>query len=117
MGLARIGKIKLKAGGAEVRVLHRDSPNLNGENWQGEVVKSARAVAGFDEPGSELVGFVVLGLYSDGRTSIGWRYDGNRSPIPRAMLPAYVAEVIRRDIITQTEACDVVNRANGFVPD
>jgi hypothetical protein len=61
----------------------------------------------------------MLGLFSDGKTSCGFRYDPEQPAlIPRALLPSYVAEVIRRDILTAAEAedvaCHVVNRANGF---
>lgn len=121
MSAARIGKIKLKSGGAEVRVLHRDAPNLNGDNWRGDIVRHAREIAGLGSPGSDLVGFVVIGLFSDGCSSLGYAWDKDRVPVPRTLLPAYVAEVIRRDLITSNEAesvaCRVVNRANGFDPD
>ncbi len=112
---ARVGKIKLKAGGAEVRVIHTPTPDADGaENWLGKIVDNARGVASYSEPGSELCGYMVMGLYSDGTCSTAFRYDAKRSPIPRALLPSYVAEIIRRDMITEVEACHAVNRANGW---
>lgn len=118
MGAARIGKIRMKAGGAEVRVLRRDLPNNQGtENYSGKIIECARNIAGYGQPGSELTGFVVLGLYADGATSIGWRYDATASVVPRAMLPGWVSEVLRRDIITHVEAAETYNRANGFDPE
>lgn len=118
MAHARIGRVRMKSGGAEVRVLHNSRKDGGGqENWCGEVVKSARIVADFSEPGSELIGFVVLGLYSDGNHSLGFRFDPKRSPIPGVLMPSYVGELIRRDMITRKVACDVVNRSNGWKED
>lgn len=108
----------MKAGGAEVRVLTTPTPNLGDENWRGKIIDAARRVAGFDEEGSALVGYVVIGLFSDGTSSLGYRWDKDRTPIPRTLMPTYIAEVIRRDLITAVEAdevaCHVVNRANGW---
>lgn len=118
MAQARIGRIRMKSGGAEVRVLRNPQPNGDGENWRGKAVEHARKLGEYDEPGSDLVGFLVVGFYSDGAASIGIRYDNKRSPVPRALVPSYVAEIIRRDLVTSPEAeqiaCDVVNRANGW---
>ena len=105
-----------------MRVLHQPTPNADGEeNWRGEIIRSARAVADYDGPSSELVGYLMVGFFSDGSSSIGYRWDKDRTPIPRALMPAYVAEIVRRDMITEVEAeqvaCEVVNRANGFGPE
>ena len=115
MSAARIGRIRMKAGGAEVRLIAQADPEAN---YCGKIIDHARRVAEMDEPGSELVGFVVVGLFSCGSASVGMKWDNKRSPIPRALLPSYLAEVIRRDVVTAPEAeevaCNVVNRANGF---
>ncbi len=117
MAHARIGRVRMKSGGAEVRVFH--SPvGPDGQNWRGKIVEHARKVAEFDEPGSLLVGFCVIGLFSNGTASVGFRYDPNSSPIPRLLLPAYIAELLRRDMVTTPEAeevaCHVVNRLSGW---
>lgn len=102
MSHAQIGKVTFKRGGATLRVLHTVKSDDNGtENWRGEVLKSARAVAEFSEPGSELCGWLVIGLYTDGAHSFGYRLDESRSRVPRLLLPAYVAELVRRDIVTK----------------
>ncbi len=112
---ARIGRIRMKNGGAEVRLIRNEKKDDGGkENWCGDIVRCARKCAEYSVPDSELVGFVVIGLYSDGCSSVGWRYDPKRSPIPRALLPTYVAEVIRRDLVTHPEAVETFNRINGF---
>jgi hypothetical protein len=119
MSAVRIGKIRLKSGGAEIRVLNRAAPNPDGQNWRGELLRDARKIGEMGEPGSDLVGFVIVGVFSDGTSTIGARWDKARCPIPKALLPSWVAEVLRRDMITTCEAeriaCDVVNRANGFI--
>lgn len=116
MSQARIGKIRMKAGGAEVRVLHRPQGDQSAK-----IIRHAHVIAKMSEPGSELVGFVTIGLFNDGKTSVGCHYDPKTGVVPRAMLPAFVAEIIRRDLITAAEAeevaCTVVNRANGYEPD
>lgn len=64
---------------------------------------------------------MVLGFFSDGSVSSGFRWNNKRSPIPRSLMPAYVAEVVRRDLVTSPEAeevaAKVVNRANGYMDD
>lgn len=115
---ARIGKITMKSGGAEVRILRQETPK---NNVQGLIMTEARKIADMSEPGSELVGFVWIGIFSDNRTATGAHINSSTIPFNRAMIPAFVSEVLRRDLITSHEAdevaCDVVNRANGFLPD
>lgn len=101
----------MKAGGAELRVLHRPTPDFNGaENWCGKVIEAARSVADYSEPGSELCGYVMLGLYTDGMHSFGYRFDETRSRIPRVLLPALVAELVRRDVVTKGKFEDMFER-------
>jgi hypothetical protein len=122
MGVARIGRIRHKDGGADVRIIRQTTPDKAGEeNWCGQIVKSARTIAEQGSPTSELVGFFVIGLFSDGAYSMGLRWDHDRSPIPRSLMPAYVEELIRQDLISRPDAertaCNVVNRANGYGDD
>jgi hypothetical protein len=112
---ARISRVRLK-GGPDVRVLHRGEPNPGGEDWRGIMVRHAREIAekGTDE--APLAGFVVLGIFADGTTSLGYRYDVHqRLSIPRALIPAWIAEIIRRDIITNIEARDVFDEKFEWV--
>jgi len=99
MSGARIGRIRLKNGGAEVRLLNRRLDPGHGENWRGEIVRAARKIGEHGEPGSDLVGFVVVGLFSDGAHSIGLRWDPDRVPIPRRLMPVYVEELVREHLI------------------
>jgi hypothetical protein len=107
---ARIGRVRMKNGGADVRVLE-SKPGLDGaEDWRGAIVRNARAIAEMATDDAPLSGYVVVGLYGDGCTSVAFRYDlESGGIIPRALLPAYVAEVIRRDLISAEESRDVFN--------
>lgn len=106
---ARIGRIRMKNGGADVRVLDQRRPDPDGEDWRGTIVQNARKVAEQSEPDSPLVGYIIVGFYGDGQTSVGFRYDPDRTPIPRMLLPAWIAEVVRRDMITAREAESTFN--------
>ena len=67
-------------------------------------------IAGYATDEAPLAGYIVLGMYADGRTAMGYRYDSDvPNIVPRALLPAWVAEVLRRDIIAESEARDVFN--------
>lgn len=106
---ARVGRIRMKNGGADIRVLNSEPINPNGEDWRGKIIVDARGVADQATDDAPLVGFIVIGMFSDGCTSVGFRYDKDRCPIPRALLPAWIAEVVRRDIVTAPEAEDTFN--------
>lgn len=94
----------MKSGGATIRVLHTPMPNQcdgNAENYQGRMISASKAIGAMGTPGSELDGYIVVGLFSDGSTSMGYRIPER---LPRALVPSYFAEVFRRDIITDKEA-------------
>jgi hypothetical protein len=94
----------MKDGGADIRVLDRRPANPDDENWRGKIVESARNVAEFATDDNPLAGYAVIGLFADGASSVGWRYDPETAGVPRVLLPHWIAEVIRRDIITYGEA-------------
>ena len=111
MGHARIGKVRLKQGGAEIRVLHNDrrSPGLNGspENWNGKIVENARAIAE-DDP---IVGYVIVAVFENGKYNSACRIDPKRCPVPTTLWPAYVEEVVRRVTVTKAEIDDALEDA------
>jgi hypothetical protein len=94
----------MKSGGADVRVLNREPINPDGEDWRGKIIANARGIAEQASEEAPLVGYLVVGIFEDGCSSIGYRYDPKRCPIPRTLMPAWIAEVIRRDLITEVEA-------------
>lgn len=100
MSGARIGRIRLKNGGAEVRVLDRRLDPGHGENWRGKIINAARIIAEHGTHGSDLVGYVIVGLFDDGAHSIGFRWDPDRVPVPRRLMPAYIEELVRENLIT-----------------
>lgn len=94
---ARIGRVRMKAGGADVRVFPTALDD-NNENLRGKLIGNAKAIAGYD---GEMDGYLVIGLWTDGARSLGFRIPPR---IPREMLPHYVAEIIRSDAVTDHEA-------------
>lgn len=107
---ARIGKVRMKAGGAELHII--DGPDHQ-DGKEAKLLQMARFVADESEEGSSLEGFIILAFYSDKCRNILFDLDGDHG-IPREMFPAYAEELVRRKCIMQAEACDVVNRANGW---
>ena len=107
---ARIHRVRMKSGGADLTVLHAaEPPNPDGEDWRGGVVRAARTLGEHATEKAGLVGYLVVGMYADGMTAVGFRYDIDRCPIPRALMPSWLAEVVRRDMITDGEARFVFN--------
>lgn len=106
---ARIGRIRMKNGGADVRVMNREPINPEGEDWRGKIIANARGVAEQATPEAPLVGYLVVGFYADGCSSIGYRYDPDRMIIPRPLIPSWLAEIVRRDMLVSVEARDTFN--------
>jgi hypothetical protein len=99
---ARIKSYRMKAGGADIRVLHNPMPNeFDGveENYRGKIIQHARWIAETD-PQHTMDGFIVIGLWDDGTRSVGYRIPKR---IPRELVPHYVAEILRTDAITDNE--------------
>lgn len=99
----------MKSGGADVHVINRQVDNGDGQDWRGSIVANARKVADVGTEDCPLVGYVVVGMFADGMTSVGFRHDPERCPIPRALMPAWIAEVFRRELIVEPEAADKFN--------
>lgn len=105
MSAARIGKIRLKSGGAEVRLLHRQTRE-DGENWRGVIVDHAREIAAH-QPNDGMVGFFIVAMFEDGGYSSSHRMD-KAARIHRTLLPSYIAEVVRRDMLMEPIADGVI---------
>jgi hypothetical protein len=101
---ARIGRVRMKNGGADVRVIDRQAVNSDGEDWRGTLLRNARAVADFATDDVPLIGYLLVGLYADASSSVGFRYDMDRCAVPVSRVPAWVAELLRRDMITKRQA-------------
>lgn len=107
---ARIGRIRMKNGGADVHVIDRNPVNPEAEEWRGKIVSHARMIAEMASEDDPMTGYFILGMFAKGGTSTAFRYDPERSPIPRALIPAWIEEVARRDILMAGEAEGVFNQ-------
>lgn len=105
MSTARIGRVRLKNGGAEVRVFY---PKLapNGTAMKGEIVRHARLIG--DTEG-DMVGFVMVGFFLDGTHRFGCNVDSERCPIPMTLMPAYVGDIVRRYGVTAAAVREVID--------
>ena len=98
MAGGRIGKVRMKETGFEFRVI----PGVEdpASDYGARLLRSARNI-GED---ADLVGYVVVGLTEDGGFRSAFSWNEQKSPIPRTLFPAYMAEVLRREMITEVEA-------------
>lgn len=111
----RLRSIRYKDGRATLHVLHNTMPDdLDGtaENWRGKLIEHAKAIASYDDNASALDGYVIVGLFADGKTSLAYRLPER---IPQCLAPAYLNEVIRRDVITEREAERVFDHKFEYV--
>jgi hypothetical protein len=99
----RIGKVRMKATGFEFRVIPgADDPE---SDIGASMIRHARSIAQWQG----LAGAIVIGVFEDGRNSVGFRWDDARSPLPRSVMPTWIAEIVRREMITAPEAGEVFN--------
>jgi hypothetical protein len=103
---ARISRVRPKRGGDFHILPARLERDDDGDNWRGRLLTHAREIA---EDTDELVGFCIIGIYSDGLVRTGFRWDPAKCVIPRTLMPAWVGEILRRELITDPEARDVFN--------
>lgn len=112
---ARIGRIRMKNGGADVHVLDRKSVNRDGDDWRGTLVKAARSISELGTDKQPLVGYFIVGFFADGSASTGFRYDPDHLVVPRALMPAWVAEIVRRDMVTDPECRNIFDQKFEWV--
>ena len=105
----RIGRVRMKDGGADVRVLP-GSPT--GERAQ-LLMRHARILATQTDA---IAGFVVIAWDRDGAYQVGFDASGSDNPIPRTLLPTWVAEVLRREAVTTQQIHDVLERDYVVTP-
>jgi len=94
----RIGRVRMKDTGFEFRVI----PGVvDPETDMGaRLLGSARHISQSDD----LSGYLVIAFTESGAYQSAFRWDDDRSPIPRSLMPSYVAELVRREMITDIEA-------------
>lgn len=103
MAHAKIGRIRMKAGGAELRLIRQETPNTGGENWNGELIAFGRRMAESAPKDGGIVGYVAVAFFGNGTTCTNYKW-GDESPCSRTLLPTLVSEMVRRDVVMETEA-------------
>ena len=93
----RIGKVRMKATGFEFRVI--DGPRDPDNDAGASMIRHARKVAEWPE----MTGSIVIGVFKDGTTSVGFRWSDD-CVVPRALAPSWIAEIVRREMVTAVEA-------------
>jgi len=73
---------------------------------EARAARSGRAIAEYSEEGSELVGHVTIGIYSDGRYSCGYNMPENHAFLGSTMFCAMVKEIIQRELTGKLAADD-----------
>ena len=108
---ARIGRVRMKSG-ADVHIIQQDEPR---SNRQGEVIRHAKMVCDTSTPDDELVGHLIVGFFGSGKTTVGIYHDPETCPVPRTLVPSWLAEIARRDLIVDAEATDVFHEMFQWV--
>lgn len=93
----RLRTVRYKDGRAPLHVIH----NPDTVDLMGLMQTHARNIAGYSTPGSKLDGFVMIGLFDDGSSSVGCRIPDR---LLSCLIPAYVEELMRRDMVTEPAA-------------
>lgn len=99
----RIRRVRMKDG-ADIHVLHNPMPNdLDGnpENWRGKLRSHAAVISDQGTEIGPLDGYIVIGLFADGGSSVAFRLPER---LPACLVPGYVSEIMRRDVIVDREA-------------
>jgi hypothetical protein len=104
----RIGKVRMKATGFEFRVI--DGPIKPETDCGAAMMRHARAISQWPE----MTGALVIGVFKDGTASVGFNWD-NLCTIPRALVPSWLAEVVRRELVTAPEAAEVFHTQYEWV--
>lgn len=102
----RLRRVKVKGGG-DFTVLRSKEGVDGGLDWRGSLVANAKAMA--DCGDEQITAYFAVVLYGDGRYRCAYRYDRETCPIPLTVMPTYLAEAIRRDVIIEPDAARKFN--------
>lgn len=96
----RIGRVKMKNGGADVHIF----PCQKRSEVADSLVRNAREMSEDDQ----IEGYFVITLLEHGQYNLAFRLsrDGYLTP---TMAPAYIAEVVRRATATRQEIQDIID--------
>ncbi len=73
------------------------------------LLRHAATIAGFYPPHEPMAGYVVVGWGQDGSFTRGLRFHG-QSPVKYTMLPSFIADIVRRDMVRDVIDEAVFNR-------
>lgn len=96
---ARIGRVRMKNGGADIRIVDGFRMPQEDESPDATLLRCAREFV--EEEGT--AAFLVVGWGADGKVLFNWRYTDD-CPMARTLMPSYIAELTRRYVITTHEA-------------
>jgi hypothetical protein len=65
----------------------------------------------------DMVGFVVIAWDKTGGTNVAADTSAAESPIPRALLPSWIKEIVRRDLVTENEVYRTLREVGLLAPD
>lgn len=98
MSGCRISRVRMKSGGADVRVLHSIAAE-NGENWHSKLVQNARSIA---DTHNRIAGYAIIEMFADGTYRFANRLASD-APVPSMLWPSWLEEVARRELVTANE--------------
>jgi hypothetical protein len=98
---ARIGRVRMKGGGADVRVIEGFAIP-RGESASASLAREARECL----QAGDIAAFVFLAISPEGRCHFAYRYESG-CPLSRNLLPSYIEELTRTMIVTRAEASKV----------
>lgn len=99
-----ISRVRMKDGGADVHVLGRNVADLSPRAAQ-MVDYARRAITVLQ---GDIAGFVIVAWDPEGLNTVGADMSG-QNLIPRSLLPSWVADVVRRELVTAPEIREIVN--------
>ena len=98
---ARVGRVRMKNGGAYLTVIEGwQSPDE--ETCEAALYDVTREVA----DRRDLSAFFLTTMHTDGEVTFSHFIDGDCG-IPRTLLPAYVGELVRRNVLTRSDSRQV----------
>jgi hypothetical protein len=96
---ARIGRVRMK-GGADLHILKTTLPT-EPAGIEARAVNHLRKIASWSNDQAPLDGYMLIGMFGDGTTSVAFSLPDRLTP---TLAAAWLTEIIRRDLITEREA-------------
>jgi hypothetical protein len=107
---ARIRSVRMKNGGAHITIVEGYARPDEDETVAGTLLRASREMV---EDGT-MAAFVIVGFTQEGAALFNWRHSDG-CPMPRTLIPPYIAELSRRYVITSEEASERFNEMFEWV--